>query len=82
MSYGEENGDIGAPTPPGKDDFSSVVSAPMKMEKINKLISAGQVSIIVVVDYTDVSGNPYQTGICLHRTNFGSIAYCEGNYIK
>jgi hypothetical protein len=82
QSYGEPAESIGAPIPPGKTDFSTVVSDPMKLAVVNDLISRGQVRVIAVIDYTDITHSAYQTGICLERTNAGSIAYCKaGNYI-
>lgn len=82
QSHGELAESIGAPIPPGKKDFATVVSDPMKLIAINDLISKGQVRILIVMNYTDITQKAYETGICLERTNAGSIAYCkEGDYI-
>jgi hypothetical protein len=83
ISYGENGDDIGAPIPPGKTDFATVVSAPMKRAELVNLVKAGAVGIRVVITYTDVAQSKYETRICLQRTNVGSISYCsDGDYIK
>ena len=55
-SYGQESQDVGAPTPTGKDDFASVISAPMKRSDMRELIASGKVGIIVVIQYSDLRG--------------------------
>jgi len=82
-SYGAAKINIAAPIPPGKVDFATVVSSLMKVTEISTHLKQGQVGIIVVIKYTDVYDVNYETGICLQRTNAGSITYCrDGNYIN
>jgi hypothetical protein len=82
LAYGEIGDDIGPPTPPGKDEMDTVITDPMPISAAQELIEQGQVSISIHMTYTDTSQSQYETGICLRRTNAGSVAYCqEGNYI-
>jgi hypothetical protein len=78
---------IGAPLPPNKIDFSTVVSDPgITRTEFNQVISTQSresISIRIVFTYTDNSIGKYETGVCLVRLNTGAISYCrEGNYIK
>jgi hypothetical protein len=80
--------DIGAPLPPNKDDFATVVSEPgitqQEYARVASIMNTGKtISIRVRIEYTDAYGGDYETGICLNRINTGAIGYCrEGNYIK
>jgi hypothetical protein len=75
---------VGAPLPPTKDDFDTVVSEPgITPAQLAQLLETNGISIKVVFTYTDATARRYETGICLNRLNLGGISYCrEGNYIK
>ena len=82
-SYGETGKDIGNPQAPGGDTFDTVISKPIKKDELDKLLAMNDgISIRIVIWYSDADGSTYESGICLSRTNAGSITYCkEGNYI-
>ncbi len=82
-SYGENGKDIGSPEAPGGDTFDTVVSRPIKKSEFDRLLTMNDgISIRIVIWYSDADGTTYESGICLSRTNAGSITYCkEGNYI-
>ena len=73
----------GAPTPPGKDDFITVVSAPgISRDEFDRLMKISRsFSAKFIIEYTDAYGGKYETAICLHNLGTGSIQYCDGSYI-
>jgi hypothetical protein len=75
--------DLGGSQPPGGESFDTVISAPMKQEDAQKILdSEDGVSFRVKITYRDLSGNSYDSAICMRRTNAGAIAYCkQDNYI-
>jgi hypothetical protein len=93
-SYAKSNaapsgGSVGAPLPPDKDDFSTVVSVPgITPAEFNELMAPGHlgnsVSVKIHITYTDAyRAKVYETNICLSRLNGGAISYCrQGNEIK
>jgi hypothetical protein len=85
-SFGDHpEGNTGAPLPPGKDDFSSVVSRPgIKPEQFMQLVKTDQaIGIEGEITYQDASGVPYQTTFCLRHLVSDAILYCpKGNDIK
>jgi hypothetical protein len=83
LSYGENGKDIGNPQAPGGDTFDTVISRPIKKSDLEKLLTMNDgISIRVIIWYSDADGSIYESGICLSRTNAGSITYCkEANYI-
>jgi hypothetical protein len=83
-SLGESGKDVGNPQAPGGDTFDTVISRPIKRSEFDRLLMMNEgISIRVVIWYSDADGSNYESGICLSRTNAGSITYCkEGNYIK
>ena len=85
-SFGEPvEGSMGAPLPPGKDDFSDVVSAPgIKPEQFAQFMKTDQaIGIEGIFTYSDAAGNQYQTTFCLRHLATGAILYCpKGNDIK
>jgi hypothetical protein len=83
-TFMEPRQSIGAPLPPNKDDFSTVVSEPgITPTRFAQLVTSEGISIKVVFRYTDAAHGKYEAGFCLNRLNAGAIGYCrEGNYIK
>jgi hypothetical protein len=85
-SYGEADGEVGAPLPPGKNDMTTFISEPgISKAQFNKLLAEMAfhgVSISMRITYADAYGGDYETGVCLTKLNMGSIGYClTGNYI-
>jgi hypothetical protein len=75
----------GAPVPTGKDDFSSVVSAPgIKPEEYLRLAQTDDaIGVDGEITYEDAAGTVYRSTFCLQRLALGSIKYCAvGNDIK
>jgi hypothetical protein len=79
----------GVPMPPTKEDFVTIVSEPLRIARRDWLwITSPEYfgpnpSIKLIFRYTDAYGAHYETGVCLNRTNAGSISYCaHGNYIR
>ncbi|MGO9009478.1 MAG: hypothetical protein ACLQPN_05185 [Bryobacteraceae bacterium] len=83
-SYGENGPDIGQPQLPGGDTFDTVISAPMPKDEFDRLLGLPDgISIRIRIHYAGLDGSKYESGLCLSRTNAGSIAYCkQDNYIK
>jgi hypothetical protein len=84
-SCGAKGPSYGAPTPPGKIDFSTTVSEPgITRKTFDGLIERdGGISISMKLIYSDAYGEDYEAGICLSRLRSGAIEYCPGgNYIK
>lgn len=78
-------GHTGAPMPPGKDDFSDVVSPPgIKPERFAQLMKTDlAIGIEGEFTYYDAAGAQYQTTFCLRHLVSGAITYCpKGNDIK
>lgn len=84
LSFEEKGRDIGAPLPTGQDALATVVSSPMQKAEFEKLLRMEEsVSIRILISYGDSEGRQYNSGLCLKRTNAGSISYCKkGNYIE
>jgi hypothetical protein len=77
--------EIGAPIPPGKEDFGTVVSGPGVTEEEFKRIQTidHYVSIRVRIEYQDSFGGHYETSLCFRTLVSGAINYCRGDaYIK
>lgn len=83
-SHGRPPKSFGAPIPPGKVDFATVVSDPIPESEYVRLSNLDHsISIKIHIEYADVYGNKYETGICFENLTSGPIGYCEdGNYIK
>jgi hypothetical protein len=81
LSYGETKPDVGAPLPPNKDDFATVVSAPIEPQEFNQLMTAtgrdNGIAIKLAISYTDESGIKHETKVRLDRLATGAIAYSE-----
>jgi hypothetical protein len=84
QSYGEPSQSIGAPLPPNKDDFSTIVSEPITQQQFLEFSNGpGGITMQAHFSYTDGFGGSYVTHLCARRTNAGSITYCkEGNDIR
>ena len=83
-SYGESGPSIGQPQVQGNDTFDEVISEPMPKKEYERLLGITDgISIRIKIQYAGLDGSPYETGLCLSRTNAGSITYCkQDNYIK
>ena len=86
-SYGNYSSNKGAPLPPTKDDWDTVISElGIPANRFSELLKAeipNGISIKAVFHYADLAGGKYETGFCLNRLNSGAIGYCrEGNYVK
>jgi hypothetical protein len=85
LAYGAKGWGVGAPLPPTKDDFATVVSEPGSgRDEFTRLLGINEsVSIRGVIQYSDSYDGQYETGFCLDRLPTGAIMNCrEGNYIK
>jgi hypothetical protein len=78
-SYGGENDitKVGAPLPPGKIDFDTVISRPgISDADFARLMTIyDSISISGVIRYDDASGGSYETAFCLSRLLSGAIKY-------
>ena len=83
-SHGEVGPDIGPPQLQGQDVFDTVISDEMLKSEFDRLMQITDgVSIRIKVHYTGPDGTAYETGLCVSRTNAGSIIYCkDDNYIS
>jgi len=72
--------------PTGKVDFFSAVSDHVSDQEITNYTNAQQgngITVYATWQYSDTSGNNYETEFCMTRLNSGSWAYCqEHNDIK
>ena len=87
LGLGDDGKGTGAPLPPNKNDFSTVISKPeLSAEEVAKLsVTEQAIKIFVKISYTDAYGGDYLTTFCLSRLLTGAIAYCQdmgGNQIK
>jgi len=82
-SYGEVVPSIGPPQVQGQDVFDTVISDEMPRTEFDRLMQITDgVSIRIKINYTSLDGTAYETGLCLSRTNAGSLPYCKtDNYI-
>jgi hypothetical protein len=71
--------DIGAPLPPGKVDFDTVISRPgISDAEFARLMAADKaISISGVIKYQDAGGRPYETAFCLAHLASGATMYRE-----
>jgi hypothetical protein len=83
-SHGETAPEVSPPLVQGQDVFDSVISDEMPKAEFDSLMQVTDgVSIRIRIHYTGLDGSPYETGLCLGRTNAGSITYCKtDNYIR
>jgi nitrate reductase cytochrome c-type subunit len=84
-SYGALAPAVGAPIPPNKVDFATVVSRPgISQDEFNQLLkNDSAIGISADILYFDAFGNKYETTFCLTHLSSGAILYCkEGNDIK
>ncbi|MBV8056735.1 MAG: hypothetical protein JO071_16015 [Deltaproteobacteria bacterium] len=85
LSFGEKDIANLPRLPPGKDDFSTVISHPrITADSFNTLILTDYGSQIRLhFTYTDSYRSNYETVICLSHLASGALAYCpQGNEIK
>jgi hypothetical protein len=71
--------------PPGKDDFSTIVSRPeITPEEYARLLRIDRgIAIKAHIRYLDGSGTLYETGLCESRLATGAIGYCDqDNYVR
>jgi hypothetical protein len=82
-SHGEVAPNIGPPQVQGQDVFDTVISDEIPRTEYDRLMQITDgVSIRIKIHYTSLDGTAYDTGLCLSRTNAGSIPYCKtDNYI-
>jgi hypothetical protein len=84
-SYGESGPVYSAPMPPGQDQFDDVISGLMTRKDYERLLGITDgISIRIKISYFGPDDTQYGTGLCLSRTNAGSIGYCNTdteNYI-
>jgi hypothetical protein len=82
--HGETKPSIGPPQMTGDDVFDTVISDPISREEFSRLLGITDgISIRIKIHYTGLDGTNYESGLCLSRTNAGSITYCKNdNYIK
>lgn len=76
---------MGAPLPPNKDDFTTVVSRPgISQEQFTKLMQTDDaIDIFGEITYHDSYGEKYETTFCLSHLFTGAIKYRkEGNGIN
>lgn len=85
----EKRPNVGAPIPPGKIDWDTVISKPgiSAAEFARLLTIGGGVSISGVIHYADANGGSYETTFCLASLVGGAVAYRDptqhcGNNIK
>jgi hypothetical protein len=87
-SFGEPIPHKGAPLPPGKDDFITVVSKPgVTADEYARLLHHPDTEYVEISGrflYTDFYGGKYETAICLRKLKTGAVQYCSQatNYIK
>ncbi len=80
ISYGQKQSNSGAPIPPNKEDFATVVSKPIKPEEFEQLMTASAnqgISIRLSITYVDESGVPHESSVRLNHLNTGAISYSE-----
>jgi hypothetical protein len=79
MDYGmaEKGSTVGAPMPPGKLDFDTVISAPgITASEFARLFTVHEgISISDLIHYEDANGGSYETAFCLARLVGGAIEY-------
>ncbi len=82
-SFGETVPNVGPPMAPTTDVYDSVISRPIEKAEFERLVKlTNGIVIRIKIDYSDLEGTPYETGLCLTRTNFGSLTYCKkDNYV-
>jgi hypothetical protein len=82
-NYNGVTTDVGPPMAPSGEVFSTVISKPITKAEFDRLMSVTDgITVRIKISYTGVDGTPYETGLCLSRTNFGSLTYCkDDNYI-
>ena len=75
------------PIPPGKDDFTTaVLKNPISDTQFTELMGIDEAIVVrLLIKYTDSSGSPYETRICVSHLGTGATQYCqheEENCIK
>ena len=83
-SHGEAALNVGPPQLQGQDVVDTVISDEIPRSELDRLMrTTDGISIRIKIYYTGLNGNDFETGLCLSRTNAGSIMYCTSdNYIK
>jgi hypothetical protein len=83
-SFRETAPNFGPPMAPTTDVCDSVISRPIERAEFERLVKVTDGIVIrIKIDYSDLEGTRYQTGLCLTRTNFGSLTYCKkDNYVR
>lgn len=78
-TYGRQKSSIGAPLPPGKFDFDTVVSNPgINDTDFARLMALDEgISISGLSTYQDAGGRSYETTFCLAHLASGAIKYRE-----
>jgi hypothetical protein len=72
-----------APMVQNAEEFHTLLSRHLSKSEFDSLMSKDRaISIRIVINYTDLAGRPYKTGICMSRLISGAITMCaDGNYI-
>ena len=83
-SQGEIVPNVGPPMAPTTDVNDSVISKPIQTSEFDRLMKTTDGIIIrIKIGYSDLEGTPYETGLCISHTNYGSLTYCKkDNYVR
>ncbi len=72
-----------APMVQNVEQFHTVLSGHLSKSAFDNLMSKDlAISIRITIDYADLAGRPYKTGICMSHLSSNVISMCaDGSYI-